>query len=131
MNKIRRITVSGKIDLRSLATIVKWLVSNGIRPSTKSDALHMSIETLADQVMKTGAGTLFTSVDEAIGYLSAVGLEFHPDKKTKQGRELFTALTLPELDTPEDLRARANLQNDFEEALAQFRNQQNQDINAE
>lgn len=120
MNKAKRITVSGKIDLRSLATVINWLASNGIRPQSKSDALHMIVEAMTEQVLKNGQGRLYPTVEEAIGALEVYGLNFTPNKNTKQGRELYRALTLPEFGTPKDLARRASLESEFEEALSQF-----------
>jgi len=121
MTKARRITVSGKIDLRSLATIVSWLHKNKLRPDNKSEALHMTVEALAEMIISSGGGKLYTEVGEAIAALEVYGLDFSPDKRTKQGRELFRAITLPSLDSPQGLARQQAIEDEFEDALQRFK----------
>ena len=112
--------MSGKLDLRSIATCIDWLSKNGVRVQNKSDALHLIVEALTEMILRNGQGRLYTSVEEAIGALEIYGLNFTPNKDTKQGRELFKALTLPEFGTPEATAKAAALETEFEDALQQF-----------
>jgi hypothetical protein len=119
VKKPRLVTHSARIDIRSLATIATWLASNGIRPTNKSEAIHYGLEALSEMIAKNG-GQLFDTVEDALLALSEFNITYTADQNSKTGRELFGALKLEGFGSVQHTQKRANLENQFNDALNQL-----------
>ena len=74
MSKQPTIVVESRVDVRTLATITKFLRSKNFYPQTRSDMIRKSLEHYKISILKSNPEMLFDTVEDAYKYLLALGL---------------------------------------------------------
>jgi hypothetical protein len=72
--KPRTAVMEARLDIRTVATILRYFNSKGIFPHTRSLLLRLIAEGYADALVRNNLSEYFTSTADALNYLKAQGL---------------------------------------------------------
>jgi len=89
MNKTA--VIEGRIDLRDLASCADYFIKQGMGAENKSDLLYKIVTTFARASQAQGS-QVFTSTEEALGYMHDIGLG--PVNRIKYKERRANAFTL-------------------------------------
>jgi hypothetical protein len=63
--------IEARVDMRDLATCVRWLIDGGVQLHSRSDAVWRIFRSMAETI-KTQGDYAYTSTEEALGYMTAL-----------------------------------------------------------
>lgn len=90
--KIMKITISSKVNIESLASLVSAMAEEGVYPHSKSDLINIIVESLLTTI---DTPRRWEDPEEAIQYLGDMGYDFAGSGNNKQKREVLTGLQDP------------------------------------
>ena len=88
--KAKTIVVEGRVDLRSLATIAKFLYAEGAMPETRSGLVSKIIEDYCDLLVSNNLGIAEESTMEAFKTMNDLGFNLGgPSRSGKRNRKAY------------------------------------------
>lgn len=72
----RTAVMTARVDIRALATVVRFMMERGLVCRTKSEAVRYAIVVFAWMLHNGGKVEHFRKTDEALNYLNNLGLKF-------------------------------------------------------
>jgi len=77
----KTVSIAGRIDICSMATVARGYLERGVRIRSRSDLLWQAVEHVAAIMVKTEESEAFTDVREATNYLRAIGLTLETNQR--------------------------------------------------
>lgn len=75
-SKPKTCVLEARVDIRTLATLLKYFLTKGVRPTNRAQLVRVSLEAYSGLMEKINAVTPFEETEEAMRFLSQQGFHF-------------------------------------------------------